>query len=157
MPDTIDTCRAAEELPSPITANAYQNSVRYQVYNSAPQLKGFVADTAEQHYITDIFKRGFFGTKKGDSVKFEIEGTGIAVQYRKSVKHPACVAKVVLDGDEANALTLDGNFDETWGDCLYITTVAKHIGDKVHTVEITVTEGDETMVPFYLVSVIGSK
>ena len=109
------------------------------------------------NHITEIFRRGFIGTKKGDSIRFEIEGTGIAVQYRKSVKHPACVAKVVLDGDEASAMTLDGNFDETWGDCLYITTVAKHIEDKKHSVEITITEGDETMVPFYLVSVIGSK
>lgn len=152
-----DTTRAAEALPAPITANAYQNSVRYQKYNSTPKLNGFVTDTEEQRHITDIFKRGFIGKKKGDSICFEIEGTGIAVQYRKSVKHPACVAKVVLDGDEANALVLDGNFDETWGDCLYITTVAKHIEDKKHTVEITITEGDESMVPFYLVSVIGSK
>lgn len=152
-----DTTRQAEELPAPITANAYQSSVRYQVYNSQPELSGFVADTREQGHITDIFKRGFIGTRKGDAIRFEIEGTGIAVQYRKSVKHPACVAKVVLDGDEANALVLDGNFDETWGDCLYITTVAKHIEDKKHSVEITITEGDESMVPFYLVSVIGSR
>lgn len=155
--EIIDTKRTEVELPAPITANAYQNSVRYQVYNSKPELMGFVADTKEQWHITDIFKRGFIGTKKGDAIRFEIEGTGIAVQYRKSVKHPACVAKVVLDGDEANAMTLDGNFDETWGDCLYITTVAKHIEDKKHSVEITITEGDEAKVPFYLVSVIGSR
>lgn len=157
VPAVADTARAAEELPKPITANAYQNSVRYQVYNSKPELKGFVADTEEQKYIWEIFKRGFIGKKAGDAIRFNIKGTGIAVQYRKSVKHPACVAKVVLDGDEANAVVLDGNFDETWGDCLYITTVAKHIEEKEHTVEITITEGDETMVPFYLVSVIGSK
>lgn len=152
-----DVTRQPEELPKPITANAYQNSVRYQVYNSTPELSGFVADTEEQWHITDIFKRGFIGKKKGDTIRFTIEGTGIAVQYRKSVKHPACVAKVVLDKDEANAMVLDGNFDETWGDCLYITTVAKHIEDKAHSVEITITEGDESMVPFYLVAVIGSR
>ena len=157
VPAVSDVTRAAEELPKPITANAYQNSIRYQVYNSQPELMGFVADTGEQNHITDIFKRGFIGKKAGDAIRFNIEGTGIAVQYRKSVKHPACVAKVVLDGDEANAVVLDGNFDETWGDCLYITTVAKHIEEKEHTVEITITEGDETMVPFYLVSVIGSR
>lgn len=157
VPAVSDVIRAAEELPKPITANAYQDSVRYQVYNSKPELMGFVADTEEQNHITDIFKRGFIGKKAGDAIRFNIKGTGIAVQYRKSVKHPACVAKVVLDGDEANAVVLDGNFDETWGDCLYITTVAKHIEEKEHTVEITITEGDETMVPFYLVSVIGSK
>lgn len=157
VPAVSGVTRAAEELPKPITANAHQNSVRYQVYNSKPELMGFVADTEEQKHITDIFKRGFIGKKAGDAIRFNIKGTGIAVQYRKSVKHPACVAKVVLDGDEANAVVLDGNFDETWGDCLYITTVAKHIEEKEHTVEITITEGDETMVPFYLVSVIGSK
>ncbi len=157
VPAVTDTARTQEELPAPMTANAYQNSVRYQVYNSTPVLDGFVADTEEQNHITETFRRGFIGSKKGDSIRFEIEGTGIAVQYRKSVKHPACVAKVVLDGNEAEAMVLDGNFDETWGDCLYITTVAKHIEDKKHTVEITVTEGDESMVPFYLVSVIGSK
>ena len=79
------------------------------------------------------------------------------MQYRKSVKHPACVAKVVIDGEEAKALVLDGNFDETWGDCLYITTAARQIENKKHCVEITITEGDESMVPFYLVSVIGSR
>jgi len=63
----------------------------------------------------------------------------------------------VIDGEEANATELNGNFDETWGDCLYITTIAKHIEDRKHTVEITVTEGDESMIPFYLVSVIGSR
>lgn len=157
VPTVTDTERAAEVLPKPITANAYQNSVRYQVYNSKPELKGFVADNAEQNHITDIFKKGFIGAQKGDSIRFEVEGTGIAVQYRKSVKHPACVAKVVLDGDEKSAMILDGNFDETWGDCLYITTVAKHIEEKKHTVEVTITEGDENMVPFYLVSVIGSR
>ena len=157
LAEVIDTKRTEVELPKPITANAYQNSVRYQTYNSTPELKGFVADTEEQSHITDIFKRGFVGKKAGNSIRFEIEGTGIAVQYRKSVKHPACVAKVVLDGDEENAMVLDGNFDETWGDCLYITTVAKHIEDKKHSVEITITEGDEAKVPFYLVSVIGSR
>lgn len=157
VPSVTDTVRTTQELPKPVTANAYQNSVRYQNYNTTPKLNGFVADTEEQAHITDIFKRGFIGSKKGDSVCFEIEGSGIAIQYRKSVKHPACVAKVVIDGDEANAHILDGNFDETWGDCLYITTVAKHIENKKHIVEVTITEGDNSMVPFYLVSVIGSR
>lgn len=143
-------------LPLPITKNAYEHSVRYQTYNSAPELSGFVADTEEQHGITDIFKHGFIGRKAGDAISFDIEGTGIAVQYRKSVRHPACVAKAVLDDDTEHAVMLDGNFDETWGDCLYITTLGEHMEQGVHHLEITITEGDETMVPFYLVSVIGS-
>ena len=154
---TVDSDVDNYPLPAPITGNAYQNSVRYQVYNSQPDLDGFEADVEEQTHITDIFKRGFIGRKKGDSIHFEIPGTGVAVQYRKSVKHPACIATAVLDGDVDNSVILDGNFEETWGDCLYITTLADHTEDKLHTLDITITEGEEDMVPFYLVSVIGSK
>ncbi len=149
--------REAETLPAPITENAYEHSVRYQGYNSEPMLHGFVKDTEEQAHITDIFKRGFVGTKTGDAICFNVPGSGVAVQYRKSVKHPACVAKAVLDGDEEHAVMLDGNFEETWGDCLYITTLLMHGEDKEHTLEITITDGGEDKVPFYLVSVIGSR
>ena len=153
----VTDANAAEPLPPPITKNAYQNSIRYQGYNSTPELLGFVKDTEEQHRITEIFRRGFIGRKQGDAIRFVIEGSELAVQYRKSVQHPACIAKVVLDGDEEQAVILDGNFEETWGDCLYITPILVHGVDKMHTVEIIVTEGDAEMVPFYLVSVIGSR
>ena len=149
--------RKAEELPAPITANAYEHSVRYQGYNSNPELLGFVKDEKEQNHITDIFKRGFIGTKSGDTIRFTVSGSGVAVQYRKSVKHPACVAKAVLDGDTEHAVILDGNFEETWGDCLFITTLLMHGEDKEHTLEIIITDGGEDKVPFYLVSVIGSR
>lgn len=151
------TVRKSETLPAPMTENAYEQSVRYQNYNSAPVLKGFAADTREQTHITDIFKRGFVGTQTGDTIRFTVPGSGVAVQYRKSVKHPACVAKAVLDGNEDHAVILDGNFEETWGDCLYITTLLCHGEDKEHTLEITITDGGEDKVPFYLVSVIGSR
>lgn len=149
--------RKAEELPAPITANAYEHSVRYQGYNSNPELLGFVKDEKEQNHITDIFKRGFVGTKVGDAIRFTVSGSGVAVQYRKSVKHPACVAKAVLDGDTEHTVILDGNFEETWGDCLFITTLLMHGEDKEHTLEIIITDGGEDKVPFYLVSVIGSR
>ena len=151
------TKREAEMLPKPITANAYEHSVRYQNHTCKPELYGFVADEAEQRHITDVFKRGFVGAKTGDTIRFAVSGSGIAVQYRKSVKHPACIAKAVLDGDEEHAVTLDGNFEETWGDCLYITTILSHGEEKEHTLEITITDGGEEKVPFYLVAVIGNK
>lgn len=146
-----------EALPAPITANAYEHSVRYQKSNAAPKLDGFTVDTEEQKGLTDIFKNGFLGDRLGASIHFEIKGTGLAAQYRRSVKQPACVAQAVVDGDTAHPIVLDGNFDETWGDSLTITTLLYHGEDKVHTVDITITEGNEAMVPFYLVSVIGSR
>ncbi len=148
---------AADSLPAPITANAYEHSVRYQNHNAAPVPAGFQADRAPSENIRDVFTGGYTASRAGDKITFRVTGTGVAVQYRKSVKKPAPVAKAVIDGDEAAAVVLDANFDEDWGDCLYIETVLYHGEMKEHLVEITVTEAHEDdAAPFYLVSVIGS-
>ena len=161
-----DVCKSAavewketvrKGLPSPLTANAYENSARYQNENSTPELFGFVADTRPQDDITDCFKKGWMASDTGDSIIFAVEGTCIAVQYRKSVKLPAPVAELIVDGDCAHAVRLDANFDETWGDKLELTTVLEHGEAKAHRVEIRLIETHEDdAVPFYLVSVIGS-
>ncbi len=144
-------------LPAPVTANAYEHSVRYQNHNTEPLLAGFRADRAPSENILDIFTGGYTASRAGDKITFRVTGTGIAVQYRKSVNKPAPVAKAVIDGDEAGAVILDANFDEDWGDCLYIETVLYHGENREHLVEITITEAHEDdAVPFYLVSVIGS-
>lgn len=144
-------------LPMPITASAYEDSVRYQNYNSSPEISGFEADTEPQNDIREIFRNGWTAWKEGDKISFEINCSGIAVQYRKSVKQPTPIAKVVVDDDEKTAVILDGNFEEDWGDCLYIDTIARHMKSGNHKVEITIIEAHEDdVVPFYLVSVIGS-
>ncbi|MDE7359652.1 MAG: SGNH/GDSL hydrolase family protein, partial [Lachnospiraceae bacterium] len=142
-------------MPEPLTENAYEVAGRYQNHNSAPVCEGFIADSAPKKYVNDMFRCGWTASKKGAKICFEVEGTEIAVQYRKSVKHPAPVAVAVVDGDEANAVTLDANFEETWGDCLHIDTLAYHMAPGVHQVEIRLTQTHENdAVPFYLVSVI---
>ena len=55
--------------------------------------------------------------KKGPGWFFEVEGTCIGLQYRKSVEGPAPVARAVIDGRQESAVILDGNFEQTWGDC----------------------------------------
>ena len=145
------------ELPLPITANAYQNSKRYQNYNSEAICEGFVPDFKPQNSILDIFSRGWTASTEGDKITFYIDCTGIAVQYRKSVTQPTPIARVVVDEDENTAMILDGNFEQDWGDCLYIDTVTRHMEKGMHKVEIAITEAHENdVVPFYLVSVIGS-
>ena len=147
----------APELEAPITENTYENSVRYQNYNCNPVSDGFVADSSEQTDITDCFKNGWTAGKQGAKICFEIEGQGISIQYRKSVKQPAPIAEVVVDGDTEHVVRLDSNFDETWGDKLELDTITEHTALKKHTVEITLTETHEDdVVPFYLVSVIGA-
>jgi hypothetical protein len=37
------------------------------------------------------------GNKEGDQITFEIQGTEIAIQYRKTVHKPTPVAKVTID------------------------------------------------------------
>ncbi|HOO28550.1 MAG TPA: hypothetical protein PLU43_08800 [Lachnospiraceae bacterium] len=77
--------------------------------------------------------------------------------YRKSVRQPAPVASAVLDGDEAHAVLLDANFDEDWGDKAYMQTIAHHIKNEKHTLEIKLTNVVENnQVPFYLINVISS-
>ena len=59
--------------------------------------------------------------------------------------------------DGSHELLLDGNFRETWGDCLYLDTVAEGLEPGTHTVKVEIAEAHEDdAVPFYLVSVIGS-
>lgn len=144
-------------LPPPITANAYENIIRYQNDNARPKAEGFLADLSPQNGITDIFKKGWTAFREGNKIKFEVDGTEIAVQYRKTVNKPAPVARAVVDGKKESAVILDGNFDEDWGDCLYIDTIARHMEAGRHTVEIEIIKTHENEAAlFYLVSVIVS-
>lgn len=147
----------AGDFPEPITANAYENSVRYQNCNSDPDAAGFLADNEPQEDIRDIFRCGWVAGHVGDHICFWIDCTGVAVQYRKSVRKPAPLAKVVVDDREDQAVILDANFQEDWGDCLHIDTITRHMKAGKHKVEISIVETHENdAVPFYLVSVIGS-
>jgi len=142
----------------PLTVNAYEHSVRYRNDNATPVLKGFTPDETPQEVITDIFKKGWTASKRGASITFEVEGSCIGVQYRKTIQLPAPVAELVLDGDEAHPFALDANFDETWGDKLVLDTVLEHGEDRKHRVEIRLKEiHEEDKLPFYLVSVIASR
>ncbi len=78
-------------------------------------MHGFKKDTSLQKDITDCFKNGWYASKLGDKIAFEIEACGISVQYRKSVQKPAPIARVIVDGDISHSAILDANFDEDWG------------------------------------------
>lgn len=71
-----------------------------------------------------------------------------------SMKMP--IYSQVQNGNIDNAMILNGNFEETWGDSLHIDTVVEHLPYGKHSVEIEIIETQEDdKVPFYLVSVIG--
>jgi len=151
----IDKPEAESALPSPMTANSYEYARRLTIREITPVLSGFRVDTEEKKGHLDCFKNGWIGRKPGDAIRFEVERSCIAVQYRKTIQRPALSAKLVLDADEEHPVLLDGNFDEDWGDCLYLQPILHHGQQRNHTVEITITEEDgENSTPFYLLSLI---
>lgn len=143
-------------LPAPLTENAYEHSRLIQIQDNEAILDGFLVDPIEKKGILDIFKNGWTAAHTNDKISFEIECSCLAVQYRKSVQQPVPKAKAVIDGDEAHAVILDGNFTEDWGDCLYLEPLLHHAEKKVHRIEITVTDAKDIVRPFYLVSLIVS-
>ena len=146
---------AENPLPAPVTANAYENAKRLTIREVSPLLLGFQADAREKMGHLDFFKNGWIGKKPGDKILFETDASCIAVQYRKTVKRPARRAKLTLDGDTEHTRILDGNFEENWGDCLYLEPVLHHGAKKIHTIEIEIMSDEtEDATPFYLLSLI---
>lgn len=143
-------------LPAPLTENAYEHSRLIQIQDNEAILDGFLVDPIEKKGMLDIFKNGWTAAHTNDKISFEIECSCLAVQYRKSVQQPVPRAKAVIDGDEAHAVILDGNFTEDWGDCLYLEPLLHHAEKKVHRIEIIVTDAKDIVRPFYLVSLIVS-
>lgn len=130
-------------LPKSLTPNTYENTKRFTIREISPKLNGFLPDTREKKGMLDHFKNGWIGKKAGDSITFTLEASNIAVQYRKTINRPALRAKLVLDEEVDNAVILDGNFEEDWGDCLWLEPILHHGEKKVHTVEITILEDEE--------------
>lgn len=141
-----------------LTPNRYENCVRIKNYNMDEynvELDGFSTDTHEKKDFLDIFSGGFTACKVGDAIEFSVYAKSLAINYKKTVNLPAPIACAVIDENKEEAVILDANFDETWGDCLYIENIKTWNEPAMHKVRIELTkcpEGD--FLPFYLVSVI---
>ena len=141
-----------DALPSPITSNSYEDVIRYNSDNFNPLCEGFETDLSLQSDIRDCFKKGWFAKNMGDKIEFDILSRGFVIQYRRTVDGPAPKVRVCVDGIEV--ATLDGKFDQDWGDKLEIVTVSEYKEALMHKLTLTVYEAGEECVPFYLVSVI---
>lgn len=141
-------------LPESMTTNAYENAKRLTIREISPKLYGFRADTEEKSGHLDHFKNGWIGKKAGERIVFELEASCIAVQYRKTINKPALCAKLTLDDDTDNAILLDSNFEEEWGDCLYLESIIHHANKMKHKIEIEILPTEANVTPFYLMSLI---
>lgn len=151
-----DSDPVAYELPkASYTANRYEDSVILHNNHIEPVLKGFHLDDSKKESMTDIFKLGWKAREVGASIFFHVNCQIILIQYKKTINRIAPKAIAIVDGDEERAILLDANFEETWGDCLYMQDL--YLGEKkeAHTLEIRITEVDKPSdIDFYLVSVI---
>ncbi len=139
--------------PEPLTKNRYYRSLRHNNKNTQPFLKGFYKDETVKEGGWDVFRYGWAAKTIGSSIRFEMEGRMLSVQYRKYAIHPAPIAKVIIDQDAEHAIILDANFDETWGDKLFLQDIIMDTSPGKHTVEITVIEEAGEKV-FYLAAFI---
>ncbi|HWT77039.1 MAG TPA: SGNH/GDSL hydrolase family protein [Mobilitalea sp.] len=149
-----DTCTGEYQMPSkPLTANKYITSLRRYNKNTDPQLGGFVKDEKVYSDPWNYFRNGWSAKAAGSNIRFEVEAAAISIQYRKYANHPAPIAKAIIDGKEEEAVILDANFEETWGDCLYLQDIAIYDTVRLHTIEIVITQAALDK-EFYLASVI---
>lgn len=156
--DGVKTVNAPKTgQPNPVTKCLYREASRIQNQSGDYRCKGFLVDNAVKYGLTDVFKGGWTGLRKGDHILIEAKGSCLSVQYRRTVKRSAPVAVAYLDGDRDHGVILDGNFDEDWGDCIAITPLLHHGTRGKHEIEIEIIKGAEDMeTPFYLVSMIQS-
>ena len=150
----------ADELPDPISPNRYENSIKYDNRNSDPviiSMQGFKPDITPRRAVRDCFRYGYSAREEGGYAEYEVEGSCIAVQFRRTIDLPAPVARVTVDGDEDNAVILDANFDQTWGDFLALTDIYSSDRPAVHRVRLEITESHpDDKGDFYLAGIIVS-
>ena len=139
---------------SPYCSDMYEQATLWNITNADPALHGFMADYREKMGHLDFFKNGWIGRNDKDEIVFSLECRSIAIQYKKDVKHPAKKAYAILDGDCKNKILLDGNFEETWGDCLFLTEILHDDIKKDHELKIVVEDQVSPAEPFYLLSII---
>ncbi len=143
-------------MPESMTQNRYESSVRLNNKNLVVKTAmNFVEDTSVQEHITQIFKNGWEFSEEGAYLEVELEATCLSVQYRRTIQHPAPSMKVFLDGKEVTVL--NGEFDETWGDLIALTTIFENDKREKHHVRLELTNVHENdKLPFYLVALLVS-
>lgn len=136
-----------------MTLNRYESSRRIQGSCRLVSCEGFTEDTREQQGVRDVFKKGFTAEREGAFLTYRVNARKVSVQYRKTVSHPAPQAEVQIDGKPVAVLVSD--FEETWGDCLYLQDVWEAETAEEHLVTVKITDVPEHPgAPFYFVSLI---
>lgn len=148
---------AKKQLPDPLTANAYEHSRLLQKHSAGWQADGFFPWPTEKKGMMDVFAGGWLAEHTGDWIRFSLEGSCIAVQYRRYKNRQAPKAIAIVDGDESSGRLLDGNYDQDWGDLISLDPVLHHGKNGKHTLEIRLIGAEGKVVnPFCLIAIVVS-
>ena len=122
---------AVTELADPVTANGYENA---NIYTSQTL-------QASSNAGWTVSGTNWMSTTPNASIKFDVTGGYITMYYKRTVNvDKAGKVKVVIDGDTANAVTVDSSFAGGWGD-YYASIDLLHDSEAgAHTVEIIFDE-----------------
>lgn len=138
-----------------VTQNRFIKSIRYNNKNCSPESKDFIVDHREQTAVYDKFKNGWIAKHAGASIHFTIPCKSIAIQYCKSPRRNAPLAKAVIDGDPQHTYSIDASNSSTKGDNLFIQNLLFENECKLHEITIAVDKIDESIGDeFYLASII---
>ena len=145
-------------LKEPITKNRYENSIIFNQKNSEPKLNGFKPMQLGKEAIKDVFKGGWYSQEKGSKISFNIWGKDIYAQFKKTIIQPAPTAKYSIYGGDNELISsgqIDANFDETWGDKLFIQELVSGLELAEYKVEFEIeSETAGLKAPFELISLI---
>ncbi len=136
-------------------SNPFNNVRRYRIDNCRPKLFGFRIDTKENNGHLDLWSKGWIGTSPYDAIEFDLPGTEIALQYRKRPQGKSPKALCYLD--DRSPVLLDGNFEERWGDCLYLQPILTGGEDVMHHIRIELADDSDSTEIFYLNAVITNR
>ena len=136
------------ELDSPVTANGYENA---RIFNNLT-LHPTAMDGWKNN--TDFaWGQGWASTTPGSSLKFDVTGGYVTVYYKRTVAtDKAGKVKVIVDGDTANAITLDAAVEGGWGDYSAAADILHSTDKGTHTLEFVYDEGNPANAEFILSS-----
>jgi lysophospholipase L1-like esterase len=141
---------------APLTSNKYAASkrIRNEVARCDDFKSEFVTvDEREQAGPRDCFKKGIIFNQAGAYIQTKLDFRGLSVQFCKAPDKNSPICGLYIDGERA--AILDGNFEEKWGDCLYLQDICYNSEKASHEVKIIVEDYPENCLQnFYFVSFI---
>ena len=137
--------KVVPQVPEPLYGDRYRNAKLYMGGTlEADSLGNWTVDKNYQTSHFNHLKGAWLVTKKGKGMTFTAAFKEINLLYMMW-KTDANAGRIDVKVDGTLVATVDGNFNDGWGDHLYYTTVFKEDEEAEHTITIAGTGGNFTL------------